>query len=70
MEPMPARTRFFATSLARALMVTSKMLALRILELSAGAHSQSESRDSLLLRLDAPQANLPVVEGNLVCGWA
>ena len=30
-EPMPARTRFFATSLARALMVMRRMLADRIL---------------------------------------
>jgi hypothetical protein len=60
-EPMPARTRFFATSLASALIVTSRMFALRILESSVGAHSQTETKYSLLLSLDAPQANLPVV---------
>jgi hypothetical protein len=30
-EPMPARTRFFAISLARALIETRRMLAVRIL---------------------------------------
>jgi hypothetical protein len=62
---MPASTRFFAISFARALIETSRMLALRILSWSV-AVLRRYARLSLFLRLHTPKADLAVVEGDFV----
>jgi hypothetical protein len=66
MEPMPARTRFFAISFARALIETRRMLAVRILSWSVAVLAPIMCL-SLLLRLDTPESDLAIVEGDFVC---
>jgi hypothetical protein len=65
MEPMPAKTRFFAISLASALMETRRMLAVRILYASVAAEKMRR-RVLLLLGLHAPEADLPVIKCDFI----
>lgn len=66
MELIPARTRFFAISLARALIDTRRMFALRILSGQLVLVGRTEAGCAPVLRLEAPKADLSVVEGDFV----
>ena len=71
-DPIPARTRFFATSLASALMVMRRILALRNLFLGGSADALVAEKEEvssylLFLSFDAPKADLTIIESNFIC---